>query len=176
MSETERNSKIVQDVRKGLVQLRRTLEGVTWKDRVEPVIGTFTTCLIALASINEELIKHEIKSDDELRGRSLRFSSRGVGLDICPGCYVCGATVRHEGANDYLNNISAYVSSVQDGEEIVSWFKRGGARLDVRPREPGYLQVKIGACDAHVDNLQRLSNATSFYNVIRELDIQETYI
>lgn len=41
------------------------------------------------------------------------------------------------------------------GERVVAMFQRG-ARLDYREHEPDYVQVKIGACDKHLANLQKL--------------------
>lgn len=91
---------------------------------------------------------------------------------MCPGCFVCGTKLRAEGANNYMNNISAFVSSKAEGEEVVSWFKQG-ARLDFRPHEPEWIQVKIGACDTHVPNLERLEKKTAIHGVLRKYDVEE---
>lgn len=72
-----------------------------------------------------------------------------------------------------LHNIAAYVKTKEDGEEIVSWFK-SGAWLDYRKKEPDYIQVKIGACDEHLENLKVLNDATLEYNIIRKIDINKT--
>lgn len=84
------------------------------------------------------------------------FRSRGVGLDQTPGCFICG------GHDDLRNNIAAFVQCKEAGERIVAMFDacRGGARLDYREYEPDRVQVKIGACDTHLDQLRRLHDET----------------
>ena len=88
-----------------------------------------------------------------------KLAVRGIGLDEVPGCFVCGAIWRDEAArkarNSYLSNISAFVKTKEVGEKIVAMFPRG-ARLDFRPTEPDWIQVKIGACSAHYLLLDRL--------------------
>jgi len=86
------------------------------------------------------------------------FHSRGIGLDSC-NCFVCGTDIRDKKANMYLNNIAAFVQCKEAGERVVAMFKRG-ARLDYRDFEPDRVQVKIGACDKHLPNLQRLDELT----------------
>lgn len=81
------------------------------------------------------------------------FRSRGIGLDWTPGCFVCG------GEDGLRSNISGFVKSKEAGERVVAMFDHG-ARLDWREFEPLWIQVKIGACTAHVSDLQRLSSAT----------------
>lgn len=78
------------------------------------------------------------------------FRSRGIGLDITPGCFVCG------GDQTMYNNIAAYVNTKEAGERILVFFK-SGAWLDYRPQSPDYVQVKIGACDKHKDKLKKLN-------------------
>jgi hypothetical protein len=77
-----------------------------------------------------------------LEPTSERFTSRGMGLDNTPGCFICG------GEPHLYNNISGFVESKEAGERIVALFPKG-ARLDYRPSEPKWIQVKIGACDKH---------------------------
>lgn len=81
------------------------------------------------------------------------FSSRGVGMDRTPGCFVCG------GGESMRANISGYVLCKESGERVVAMFDQG-ARLDWREYEPDYVQVKIGACNQHKSNLQRLHDLT----------------
>lgn len=45
-----------------------------------------------------------------------------------------------------------FVPSRETGEAIVSMFEKG-ARLDYRPSEPKWIQVKINACDDHYSSL-----------------------
>ena len=45
-----------------------------------------------------------------------------------------------------------FVPSRETGEKIVSLFTLG-ARLDYRPSEPHWIQVKVTACDNHKKNL-----------------------
>jgi hypothetical protein len=82
------------------------------------------------------------------------FRPRGIGLDLTPGCYVCG------GEQKMYNNISGFVASRTDGQLIKHLFATG-ARLDYRDHEPNWIQVKIGACDTHLPNLQHLYAFTS---------------
>jgi hypothetical protein len=81
------------------------------------------------------------------------FNSRGLGLDITSGCFVCG------GIEDMYSNIAAYVQNKQAGERVVAMFQHG-AWLDYRNFEPDYVQVKIGACDHHRANLELLDKLT----------------
>jgi hypothetical protein len=165
----------IEKLRDRIADVRHELDKIAergWSDRFKPVNGLLTCGLIALHSIREEIIEHEIQCADRERGPHIPFRSRGVGLDVCPGCFVCGAEKRDEKANGYLNNIAAFVPSKALGEQVVAWFGKG-ARLDFRSFEPNWIQVKVGACDAHLPNLQKLHDLTSLYGVIREKDITE---
>jgi|WetSurMetagenome_2_1015567.scaffolds.fasta_scaffold56858_4 hypothetical protein len=82
------------------------------------------------------------------------FSSRGCGLDCCK-CFICGTNDRDGKGHTCLNNISGFVQTKAAGERIVTMFSKG-AHLDYREYEPDYIQVKIGACDKHLDNLRLL--------------------
>lgn len=81
------------------------------------------------------------------------FRSRGIGTDVTPGCFVCGG---NKGA---YNNIAAFVQCKEAGERVVAMFPQG-AWLDYRESEPDRVQVKIGACDAHLPNLGKLHELT----------------
>lgn len=83
------------------------------------------------------------------------FSSRGIGLDVTPGCFVCGGT------QGMRSNIAAFVRCKDSGKRVVEMFGGKGARLDYREYEPDYVQVKVGACDAHVSCLENLHHITS---------------
>lgn len=78
------------------------------------------------------------------------WTVRGIGLDNCT-CFVCG------GSDELRENISGYVSGRMAGERVVKMF--GGperAWLDFRTYEPEYVQVKVGACEKHAENLRLL--------------------
>ena len=86
----------------------------------------------------------EIPKEDE------RFGSRGIGTDNVD-CFVCGTKCRI-----CFNNISGFVTTQESGQRIVDMFQYG-ARLDFRPSEPSWIQVKIGACKQHAINLELLN-------------------
>ncbi len=55
------------------------------------------------------------------------------------------------------DNIAGFVDTKESGERIVDkMFNNVGARLDYREHEPNWIQVKIGACPEHLDNLKDL--------------------
>ena len=170
-------SALIEEARNQMVVTRRLLQEISlarsgWKECIDPTAGLLTCGIIALHVAQEEVIRHEIKVADNERGQSFMFAPRGIGVDICPGCFVCGTAKRNPEANDYLNNIAAFVASNAEGETIVSWFERG-ARLDYRDFEPHRIQLKVGACDAHLPQLQALYETTSAYGVIRQRDIAD---
>lgn len=86
------------------------------------------------------------------------FRSRGIGLDACT-CFVCGTNNRDGQDHNYLHNIAAFVQCKGAGERVVALFTQG-ARLDFRETSPDRVQVKIGACDKHLANLQKLDELT----------------
>jgi hypothetical protein len=81
--------------------------------------------------------------------RIYQANPRGIGSDWTPGCMVCG------GEDGLHTNCSFFVPSRETGEALVSLFK-SGATLDYRPREPNWIQVKIGVCATHKPNLEAL--------------------
>ncbi len=83
------------------------------------------------------------------------FQPRGIGLDQTPGCFVCG------GDPGLYRNISAFVQCKDAGERVVAMFNQRGAGLDYREHEPDRVQVKIGACKKHAQNLDQLDKLTS---------------
>lgn len=85
----------------------------------------------------------------------VRWRSRGIGLDITPGCFVCGATKRNPTANDYLHNIAALVAKV-DEAAAMACFERG-ARMAYFHGDEHAPQIKVGACDDHLPELKHLS-------------------
>ena len=146
-----------------------------YKDVIKKMQGFLITGIHSLYYAIEEIQRKEISKDDQRYGESVPFRSRGIGLDVTPGCFVCGTKIRSKAAaeigNDYLNNIAAFVENKSDGEKIVSWFEQG-AFLDFREHEPNWIQVKIGACDKHLPNLEKLYKLTLTHEVIRECMIE----
>lgn len=179
-------SQLIEDIRNQLVQSRGQLHdimfGIGWEDRLDNVEGLINCGLTTLYHIKEEIIKFEIQTLDAKFGPSLKFSPRGIGLDLCPCCFICGSERRNPEANHYLHNISAFVASKEEGEKIVHWFSEfygsgadahNGARLDFRANEPNWIQLKVGACDKHLPYLEMLYKKTNQYGLIREIDISE---
>lgn len=87
--------------------------------------------------------------DEKPEGGGEFFGSRGIGLDTTPGCFVCG------GKKNLHHNIAAFVQGRAAGKRVVAMFRKG-AWLDWRPYEPDRVQVKIGACEKHLLNLELL--------------------
>jgi hypothetical protein len=171
-------SKSIEQIRLDLAEVRVRLNDLIsknngWKDRLSHIEGLLICGLISLHSSKEEVIKWEIARDDKQFGAHYVFRPRGIGLDVCPCCFVCGSKKRAEGSNDYLNNIAAFVRSEEEGMEICQEFFGGRARLDYRIQEPNWTQVKVGACDKHLANLRLLENKTSQYGIIRAVDVRE---
>ncbi len=164
-------TEILEDVRNKLTSLRGGIKDLkygypAYKERIDYFDGYFTTGILALYSTIEGIKEIEIMKDDNKYGKSYSFTSRGFGLENCPGCFVCGGNIK------LMNNISAFVNTKEDGMEIVSWFKNG-AYLDFRQSEPNWIQVKIGSCDKHKNNLEILHNSSSVYNVLRSCDVSK---
>lgn len=139
-----------------------------WASHVDHVHGLLTCGIVALAHANDEVIAHEVRVLDKERGQSLHFSPRGIGSDSVPACFVCGET----SGSGCMDNIAAFVASKEEGERIVAWF-RGRARLDYREYEPNRIQVKVGVCKEHREQLEQLFKVTCQYGRIRERDIAE---
>ena len=163
-------SQVIEDIRHKMTDLRGMIHDFQfgfpgWKERTEHVEGLLTCGLIALHYTKEELIDFEIKSDDIKFGKSLKFGPRGIGTDSVPCCFTCGKSEQ-----EWYSNISAFVDSKENGEEIVIWFG-GRARLDFRPSEPNWIQLKVGSCEEHLPNLKFLYEKTSEYGRIRHRDI-----
>jgi len=124
-----------------------------------------TKSTIGFAGFHPELQEHPRKGTPSHGKPDKRpedgefFSSRGIGLDDCT-CFVCGTHDRDGLGHTMLNNISAFVQCKEAGERIVGMIQRG-ARLDYREHEPDYVQVKIGACDKHLPNLELLNKLCS---------------
>lgn len=161
-------SVLTEDIRNKLVEARNIISdikhGFGWKDRFDDVEGLINCGLSTLYGIRQEIADVEIRCDDEGFGPSIRFTCRGIGTDVCPGCFVCG------GEAGSMANIAAFVESKEDGETAVKWFQ-DLARLDFRPSQPNWIQVKVGACEKHESALPKLSELTSVHGVLREVMI-----
>lgn len=151
-----------------LEQIRNQLSGVAGKihdlaklnelakDRLPTAEGGLYCVQAYLHSVMDELFKSEME-----KHRGLQMGVRGIGMDNCPGCFVCG----NPEPGSLLANLSGFVTSKEDGEAIVAMFS-AGARLDYRPSEPNWIQVKVGACEAHIKHLQELSHSISLHGYI----------
>ena len=167
---TKPASVLTDEMRNKLVEARNILSdvkrGYGWEDRFESVEGLIDCGLTCLYEVMKEIAKHEIAADDAKFGESIPFTSRGIGTDNCPGCFVCG------GKPGSMSNIAAFVRSVNDGQLATQWFQ-GLAWVDFRPSEPNWIQVKFGACDNHRKALLDLSGLTNVHGVLRESMITE---
>lgn len=87
------------------------------------------------------------------------FNSRPVGYDMVT-CFCCKDKNK---VNQSMNNIAGFVVCKEAGERVIALFDTytGGARLDYRPHQPNYVQVKIGACKKHFANLEKLAELVS---------------
>lgn len=182
---TKRSSALLQEYRSLLLSVRSQGNelacATSVRDRAQCIDGVLTCAIATLYGIIDDVMEEEIKADDVARGKSYVFRPRGVGLDTCPGCFVCGAAKRSKDANDYLNNVSGFVRTKEEGERIVQMFvvedgedpNASRARLDFRPSEPNWIQLKVGACDAHLPNLEALVTMTGKYGRIRQRDVED---
>lgn len=91
------------------------------------------------------------------------FSPRGIGMDSCQ-CFCCPKS--GSDGRELMHNVAAFVQCRESGERVVRMFGRG-AWLDYRDFEPDRVQVKVGACDAHREQLEALYRATREGGVIR---------
>ena len=85
------------------------------------------------------------------------FSSRGVGFDQIPGCFICGGT------RSLLYGISSYSPDMAAAERVVAMFQHG-ACIAHSESMPDKVLVRIGACLSHrsrVDRLERLTRGGS---------------
>ena len=90
---------------------------------------------------------------------SLFYNPRGIGSNWIP-CFICG---KENEDGRCQSDMAAYVRGKEQGEKVVALFASCGlsAKLDFRPSEPDYVQVKVGACQEHEPNLNFLLFLTS---------------
>ncbi len=104
------------------------------------------------------------RQDKQPDGGGEFFGARGIGMDKTPGCFVCGGKRTLEPGRKYKmslhTNIAGFAQCKDAGVRIVEMFKGKGCWMDYRDFEPDYIQVKIGACKEHLDNLRKLMNLT----------------
>jgi hypothetical protein len=168
-------SKCISDVRAKMLEARDMLSdimhGKGWEDRVDHVKGLLTCGVVALHNSMEEIYKFEIKQQDHHQGPSLSFGSRGIGLDVTNGCFVCGAERRNllDATNHYMHNIAAFVDK-EDEAAVFALFPKG-SRMGYYHGDENIPQIKIGACDKHLTNLQHLHDRTCYYRRIRREDV-----
>lgn len=184
MEKTKRISELLTQIRDEL----RTAQGIfndishvskVYAENKDHLYGFLTSGIVLLWHEIEDAKKFERADDDIKFGDSIPFRSRGIGLDSVPRCFVCGSekrTIDNHHANQYMNNIAAFVDTKDDGEKVVSLFQADSAKLDYREYEKNWIQVKIGACDEHKGNLECLHRKTMWYGVIREHDIVESIV
>lgn len=80
--------------------------------------------------------------------QKIDFNPRGIGgANERTICLCCAHKAGHE--------LAGFVKNKEAGEIVTKMFLTG-AWLDFRPREPGWVQVKIGACERHIQNLQKM--------------------
>jgi len=128
------------------------------------------TCLIGyIHDLKDKAIANEVAQLTRERGKHLDFKSRGLGKELSSHCFVCG----FKDSISMMDNVAAFVRTKAEGEEIASWFNKGGRRLDYREQEPNWLQVKVWACKKHVPNLKYLINHSSKYGVLCKMDVED---
>ncbi len=114
-----------------------------------------------------------------------RYAPRGIGSNWL-ACFVCDEvkdgyveldTETHKPTGDKVPSVraedgihysggygsnqpdmAAFVADKEAGERVVEMFQGQGSRafLDFRPSEHNPVQVKVGACDSHLPNLESL--------------------
>ena len=112
----------------------------------------FIVTLVVVAALIYRIWRHSQRVKPFWGGEFC--TPRQLGNDVVPGCFVCG---KRRGLYD---NFAAFVKSKSIGERIVAMFTYG-ARLDYRDSEPNWIQVKIGSCEKHNENLKNLHRMVS---------------
>lgn len=97
-----------------------------------------------------------------------KFKPRGIGQSWI-NCFVCADSDPAPVEQDDVfklplrADMAAFVEDKKSGERTVAMFALEGANatLDFRPSEPHWVQVKVGACEEHEDNLRNLYDLTA---------------
>lgn len=106
------------------------------------------------------------RPDERPWGGGEFFGARPIGSEFNLTCFQCGAddlNPQRRAEAKYVplvHNIAGFVRTKAAGERVVAMFEEGGARLDYRQHEPNWIQVKIGACDEHLESLIYLRQLT----------------
>jgi hypothetical protein len=125
------------------------------------------------AAIGEDFKPLVLAAFEEARsslgdGDAIKWGVRRIGSDYKLTCFVSGASL------DLMPNVSGFVGSKEEGEKLVAMFG-GRARLDFRPSEPNWIQVKVGVIPEHMAALERLYAAVRANgNMITRAMIQES--
>ena len=74
--------------------------------------------------------------------------------------------------------MAAFVTDKEAGERVIALYEkwRLHAKLDFRPSEPNWVQVKVGACDKHLPNLEKLTRLCSEDGKINSAKIVQSLI
>ena len=101
------------------------------------------------------------------------YRPRGIGCNWLP-CYICN----QRGKDKVQSDMAAFVNDKEAGERVVVMYEELGlhAKLDFRPYEPMWVQIKVGACDKHLPNLEKLTETCSKDNKISPLKIAQSLI
>jgi hypothetical protein len=101
------------------------------------------------------------------------YSPRGIGSNWLP-CYICN----QGGGDEVQSDMAAFVDSKSAGERVVAIYEELGlhATLDFRSHEPNWVQVKVGACDKHLSNLEKLTKLCSEDKTITPAKIVQSLI
>jgi hypothetical protein len=86
------------------------------------------------------------------------YHPRGLGTNW-HSCYIC-----NQGGGRFVQtDMAAFVDDRESGERIVEMYKTLGLHpvLDYRENQPSHVQVKVGACEKHLPNLEKLMELCS---------------
>jgi hypothetical protein len=152
-------AELVEEIRNQITDARGKIQDIVaaypgWNDHLNAAEGMATGLISYLYGVKQEMLDRTVQFEN-----GVRFASRGIGFDRTPGCFCCG------GDPGLYSNISGFVTSKEDGEKVITMLEYG-ARLDYRSYEPDWIQVKIGACEQHLPNLEKLMSLTRLEPVI----------
>ena len=153
-------SEKLNDIHMELGKIRNTVGDIANMDYIE---GLLTAGLLCVYTEMTSQIDVEIKKKG-----GIRVKSRGIGLDRIDKCFSCGSDT----SGGFTPNISMFVDNKADGEKIISMFSDHSARLDYRPTEPDWIQVKVGACKECVDDLHLLDDLITKTPTITQENIE----
>jgi len=105
----------------------------------------------------------------------MNFKPRGIGNGWTV-CFCCKHPLPDCSAQSKksLNDMAAFVDSYEDACKIKAMFLYQGSNcfVDYRDFEPNWIQIKVGACDKHLKNLELLMQQTDGKKTIEEDDIK----